>query len=251
LAVTVVAVGLLLASRLPWFAGTRSVVEAEAVIALFAPALVPLSSRHWLWLAGELTIAMATFALASAWGGRPAYRWAAAAMAIPVTWCWLLAAGVHLLEAYTWPAALALAMIGYYGAPRRPVRAHPPSSPGGEDAPALPSSWLAFAPSVVVALGPSTVLALRAHSAGRPVCVIVLALGTVVCGARWRLQAPVLLGAATLVVFGAQGIFPLIAQAPLWAALAVAGAVLVWLGATAERRMMDLKKVVAGFRDFH
>jgi hypothetical protein len=55
-------------------------------------------------------------------------------------------------------------------------------------------------------------------------------------GARARLQAPPVLGAVTLVVLGVDAVWPVATQLPRWATIGAAG-LLLWLGATAERRL--------------
>jgi hypothetical protein len=376
--VVALAAGLLFASRAAWFSGPRAAVEAETLAGLFAPCLFPLHEHAWAWSASELTVAMAAFALFSLRADRPAYRWAAAAMtvpvacawlaaagsgdnlgsvvvvavagsllsasalrslsparhplelevnitfalaslvpvasrswgfvaldlsvvmaaylvacvrplgryqqsprfayrwaaalmAVPVSWSWLLATGVHAVEAYTWLTALLGTAVAYVaGSAPVPRTAGPEAlgttgtvrrlGPGRGRVGAArlhavayrelrQSSWLVFAPGLCLALFPSTAMAMGAAAGSlRPVFVLGSAFVVVLGGARARLQAPIVLGAATLVFFGLQAACPLVHQAPLWATLGAAGAVLVWLGATVERRTAEVRRITSGFR---
>jgi hypothetical protein len=68
-------------------------------------------------------------------------------------------------------------------------------------------------------------------------------------GARGRLQAPLVLGAVTLVGLAADTALPVAARLPRWASIGGAGLLLLWLGATAERRLArlrDLRRQLAG-----
>lgn len=66
-------------------------------------------------------------------------------------------------------------------------------------------------------------------------------------GARHRLAAPLLLGAAVLALDALHELAPYIAQAlgtvPRWVPLALAGALLLGVGATYERRLRDVRRV--------
>ena len=69
------------------------------------------------------------------------------------------------------------------------------------------------------------------------------ALLVVLAGARARLQAPLVLGAVTLVALGVDAVWPVAAQLPRWATIGAAGLLLLWLGATAERRLAKLREL--------
>jgi hypothetical protein len=49
------------------------------------------------------------------------------------------------------------------------------------------------------------------------------------------------LGAATLVVLGADAALPVAARLPRWVSVGGTGLLLLWLGATAERRLARLR----------
>lgn len=84
----------------------------------------------------------------------------------------------------------------------------------------------------------------------RPVVLTMAAVVCVLVGAVRRLRAPMELGAATLLVLGIDNVGPVVAQLPRWITLGVAGLLLLWLGATAERRtaqVQGLRHGLAGF----
>jgi hypothetical protein len=65
--------------------------------------------------------------------------------------------------------------------------------------PRPPGSWLAYGPGLALALLPSLVLAVDGHGLARPLLLSGGALAVLLAGARARLQAPLVLGAGTLV----------------------------------------------------
>src|SRR4029453_8082405 len=104
------------------------------------------------------------------------------------------------------------------------------------------SSWLACGPGLAAALLPSLGLALEQDGLARPLLLTAGALLVVLVGARARLQAPLVLGAVTLVVLGVDAVWPVAAQLPRWATIGAAGLLLLWLGATPERRLGQLRE---------
>jgi hypothetical protein len=193
-----------------------------------------LGSASQPWLAVSLTLAVPAIGCAALRPGRDAYPMLAGATAVAATWAWLAAANVTLLEAYTLPAAavvLALAALHYRSRPE--VR-----------------SWPAYGAGLAIALGPSTVAAVSQSGVVRPVVLTIAAVVCVLVGAVRRLRAPMELGAATLLVLGIDNVGPVVAQLPRWITLGVAGLLLLWLGATAERRtaqVQGLRHGLAGF----
>jgi hypothetical protein len=176
------------------------------------------------WLAASLTVAVPSLALAAVGLRRPGYLWATVAVATVATWAWLAVAEVTLPEAYVLPAAAAALAAGL-AARRGPLR---------------PGSWLAYGPGLALALLPSLVLAVDGHGLVRPLLLSGGALAVLLVGARARLQAPLVLGAGTLVGLAADAVLPVAAQLPRWVSVGGAGLLLLWLGATAERRLARL-----------
>jgi hypothetical protein len=226
LAVAVAAAAVLVAGAL-WrrHAVEGPVMESVGNIGLVLGILLAGAEQRWLAIA--LTAAAPLLLAAAARPDRRAYAWCAAAVAVVATWAWLRIAGVSLPEAYTLPAA-AVALLAGALARRR--------------APQL-SSWLAFGPGLAAALLPSLGLAIDQDGVARPLLLTAGALLVVLAGARARLQAPLVLGAVTLVVLGVDAVWPVAAQLPRWAMIGAAGLLLLWLGATAERRLGQLREL--------
>jgi hypothetical protein len=226
LAVAVAAAAVLVAGAL-WRrdAVDGPVVEAVGIIGLVLGVVLAGSAQRWLAIA--LTAAVPLLLAAAARPDRRAYAWSAAVAAVVATWAWLSLAGVSLPEAYTLPAA-AVALLAGALARRR--------------APQL-SSWLAFGPGLAAALLPSLGLAIDQDGAARPLLLTTGALLVVLAGARARLQAPLVLGAVTLVALGVDAVEPVAAQLPRWATIGAAGLLLLWLGVSAERRLAQLREL--------
>jgi hypothetical protein len=226
-AVVVAAGGLLLAGG-RWRRGTAegAVLERLGLAGQVAGVLLAVPDERWLAVA--LTAAFPALLLAGA--RRPThdgYLWTGAATALAATWAWLSVAGVTLPEAYTLPAAAVALAAGWTAARRR--RPHP-------------SSWLTLGPGLAVALLPSL-------GAARALLLTVGALLVVLAGARARLQAPLVLGGATLLVLGLDALAPVAAQLPRWVTIGAAGLLLLWLGATAERRLARLRELREQFKE--
>ncbi|MFG1676441.1 SCO7613 C-terminal domain-containing membrane protein [Micromonospora sp. NPDC049282] len=146
-------------------------------------------------------------------------------------WLLLAAGQVAVLEAYTVPAALLALGAGLVALRHRPGL----------------TSWLALGPGLAAALLPSLVSVLAAPD---PQPLRRLALGTVAVGAvfggavrRW--QAPVVLGAATLVPLALHELARGWDLLPRWIFLALGGLALIGLAATYERRRRDLARLRA------
>jgi hypothetical protein len=153
------------------------------------------------------------------------YRLLAPATAVVATWAWLGAADVRVPEAYTLPAAAVMLLAGFVAARRQPET----------------SSWLTFAPGLLLAFVPTLMLTIQQADVARSVPLTLGALVVVIVGARARVQAPLVVGAATLVALGIDLLGPVAARWPRWIALGVAGMALLWLGATAERRLRQAR----------
>lgn len=147
-------------------------------------------------------------------------------------WIALFDGGVTAPEAYTGPLSILLLAVG---ALRRRTGA---------------GSWSAYGPGLLLTAVPSL---LEATGSGglRTLLLGTAALALVLLGARSRLQAPLTIGAAVLLVLALNEIGPavlgLLADLPRWLPPAVGGAVLLAVGATYERRLRDLRRVRAAF----
>ena len=159
-----------------------------------------------------------------------------AAVAVQLAgWIGLATADIRVPEAYTVPLSVALLAAGLL---RRRV------------APAS-SSWLAYAPGLAVTAVPSLAAALAGGTALRPLLLGAAAVGTVLLGARSRLQAPLVVGAAVLGVLAVDELGPalvgLTAELPRWLPLATGGALLLAVGSTYERRLAGLRRARDAF----
>ena len=145
------------------------------------------------------------------------------------SWVRLAESHVHSVEPYTVPAAVILLAAG--GVRRRTDREA--------------TSWHCYGPGLVLGLTPTLIQALADPGLVRPVLVGAVALIVLIAGIRGRLQAPLAVGAAVLAVDVVAQLSPALAAAydavPRWTLIALAGALLLTLGVTYERRIRDLR----------
>ena len=185
------------------------------------------------WLAVVLTAATAWLMVAGSSPARRLWLAAGAGTAVAATWAWLATFDVGLVEAYTLPAAAVALAAGVIARRRNPTV----------------DSWAAFAPGLAIGLLPSVALVIVDGGLARPLIVTVAALVVLLAGARTRLQAPMILGAGALLIVGLDALWPVAARVPRWAAIGAIGLTLLWLGATAEHRLAQLKELGRRFRD--
>ena len=164
---------------------------------------------------------------------RVRYGIAAAVLALCAVWAWLVAGRVEVVEAYTGPAAaaaLAAGIIGWRSGPGR--------------------SWLTLGPALVLAIGPTLALGIADDDPVRVLVAVGLALAAVIAGAAQRLQAPLCVGAAALIVIGIDQWGADLVRMPRWITLGAAGVLLMWVGATFGHRRRDWRRasdVIANF----
>jgi hypothetical protein len=161
-----------------------------------------------------------------------AFRWLAAATGLGAVVAWLAHAGVILLEAYTMTIGMAAIIAGAVVR-----RAHPNTS-----------SWIAFGPGLVLLLGPSLVVALGTGPMLRSCWVVVVSVAAVAVGAGAALKAPLVLGTAPLAILAIDALRPAAADVPKWIPIGVAGALILWIGATFERRMATVRRLNSAYR---
>ncbi|MEO6711848.1 MAG: hypothetical protein ABIM89_00295, partial [Mycobacteriales bacterium] len=142
-------------------------------------------------------------------------------------WRRLAAAEVTAPEPYLLPPGLLTVAIGYLRRRRTPTM----------------SSWAAYGTGLTLCLEPTLFLTLSDPALTRPMLLGAGALVVVLVGARARLQAPLLLGGATLAVDALVQIAPLAGSMPRWVSIATVGAILLLVGATYEQRLRDLRKL--------
>ena len=162
---------------------------------------------------------------------RPAAGYVGAALMVAATWVRLSASDITMPEAYTLPVTLAALSVGLLRRRRDPAA----------------SSWTAYGPGLLATLLPSLIAAWTDPAWLRPLLLGLGALAVTLYGARYRLRAPLILGGAALVLDGLHELAPFVVQAvgalPRWLPLALAGALLLAVGATYEQRLRDVRRV--------
>ncbi|MET9676919.1 hypothetical protein ABZY68_28065, partial [Streptomyces sp. NPDC006482] len=173
--------------------------------------------------------------IAAATAVRPERRrfasWTAAALFLLATWVRLAASEVTVPEAYTLPVTLPALAVGFLRRRRDPEA----------------SSWTAYGPGLAATLLPSLVAAWADPDWVRPLLLGLAALAVTLLGARFRLQALLVLGGAVLALDGLHELAPYVVQAvgalPRWLPPALAGLLLLAVGATYEQRLRDARRL--------
>ncbi|MFJ9518527.1 SCO7613 C-terminal domain-containing membrane protein [Kitasatospora sp. NPDC101801] len=160
----------------------------------------------------------------------------ATALLVLSSWVRLVIAGVTAPEPYTISVAAAALTIGHLH------RRRTPSAP----------SWTTYGPGLGTALLPSLLAVWADPHWLRPLLLGGCALALTVFGARRLLQAPLVLGAGTLLLVAGHELAPLLVEfldvLPRWLPLAAAGLLLLVLGATYEQRLRDARRARDGLR---
>ncbi|MDQ0682615.1 hypothetical protein QFZ56_001578 [Streptomyces achromogenes] len=155
----------------------------------------------------------------------------AAVLFVLASWVRLADWRVDTPEAYTLPVTV-LALLA--GVLRR--RTDPRTS-----------SWTAYGPGLAATLLPSLAVAWYDPEWIRPLLLGAAALALTLSGARRRLRAPLVLGGAVLTLDALRQLAPYLAQVgdalPRWVPPALAGLLLLALGATYEQRLRDVRRV--------
>lgn len=247
-ALLAVALGALLERPVAWWAPTVLVVPA--VVAAVGPRLgvVRVPAEVAAAAAGLLAVALATgdapvLALVLALAGvvcagaavrperRSAAGWPAGALFLAATWVRLAASEVTVPEAYTLPVTAAALAVGFARRRRDPQA----------------GSWTAYGPGLAATLLPSTLAVWGDPHWLRPLLLGAAALAVTLAGARGRLRAPLLLGGATLVAVALHELTPYVVQVvdalPRWLPPALAGVLLLAVGATYEKRLRDARRL--------
>ncbi|GGS72068.1 SCO7613 C-terminal domain-containing membrane protein [Streptomyces badius] len=162
---------------------------------------------------------------------RPVAACLAAALFVLASWVRLAASEVSFPEAYTLPVTVPALVVGFLRRRKDPEA----------------SSWTAYGPGLAVTLLPSLAAAWTDPGWQRPLLLGVAALVITLLGARYRLQALLLLGGAVLALDGLHELAPYVVQVagalPRWLPPALAGLVLLVVGATYEQRLRDARRV--------
>ncbi|MFJ8661558.1 SCO7613 C-terminal domain-containing membrane protein [Streptomyces sp. NPDC093795] len=173
--------------------------------------------------------------IAAATAVRPERRrfasWTAAVLFLLATWVRLADWEVTTPEAYTLPVTVPALVFGFLRRRRDPEA----------------SSWTAYGPGLAATLLPSLLAAWTDPEWVRPLALGVAALAVTLIGARFRLQALLVLGGAVLALDGLHELAPYVVQVvgalPRWLPPALAGLLLLAVGATYEQRLRDARRL--------
>jgi hypothetical protein len=223
---------------LPGLAATGAVLWAGSLLPRVA---VPtLTSAVTVWLVGPAVVSAAEEVSAGQMStylgivagallalslvrGRTPLVWAAAVIGTGSVWLWLPLLDVDTLEAFTGASALLLLTAGVMHLRRS----------GSLD------SLVTLGPALGMATLPSAVLAVEQAGTGenpwRAAVVILAGAVLAVVGARLRIKAPLGIGLTAAVIAGSGQLGALVGLVPRWLALAMAGALLLAAGFSAER----------------
>ncbi len=131
----------------------------------------------------------------------------------------------EMVELFSIPSALAALVIGGVGSPD-PRR----------------SSWATFGPGLLIGFAPSVAVVIAQGGTLRPVLVLVGAGIAIAVGVRSNLRAPIDVGGLSALVLAIDGIAPVAAELPRWLLIGTIGALALWAGATADRRLDQLRR---------
>ncbi|MFF2851320.1 SCO7613 C-terminal domain-containing membrane protein [Streptomyces sp. NPDC058001] len=218
----------LLAAR---FAGhpLTPVVECAGAVAGFLA--IGLAAEDTPMLALVLALCGVICAATALRDDRRGVGYAAGALFVLATWVRLGAWDVRTTEAYTLPVTVLALAVGVLRRRRDPEA----------------SSWVAYGPGLAATLLPSLAAAWGDGDWPRPLLLGTAALMVTLIGARQRLQAPLMLGGGVLALVALHELAPYIVQMvgalPRWLPPAVAGLVLLALGATYEQRLRDARRM--------
>ncbi|MEV6833804.1 hypothetical protein AB0N17_04660 [Streptomyces sp. NPDC051133] len=228
LVLVVPAVAALLAARA---ADARTTVAVEVTGAAAVLLAVGLTVTDPAMLSLVLSLSAVIAAGTAGRADRRPAAYAATALFALATWVRLAAWGVTAPEAYTVPVSVPALVLGALRR-RRDPRA---------------SSWVAYGPGLAATLVPSLAATWTDAHLTRPWLLGAAALLVTLLGARYRLRAPLLLGGAVLVLDALHELAPYLIQAadalPRWVPPALAGLLLLAVGATYERRLRDVRRV--------
>ncbi len=214
--------------------GLEAGAAATAVpLALAGVVLAPVSQEAS-WTAVYLTVGGAVVsAMSLLREDRRMLGWIGGLLLAAASWVRLADLGVQEPEAYTLPSALALLLVGLWHL-RRHDRA---------------STMTALAPGLSLALVPSLLWVLVDPTGLRVLLLGLACLGLVLAGARVGWTAPIALGAAVGALLVLRLAAPYVGDAvPRWVLLGAAGALLIVVGATWERRLQEARHVVGYVR---
>ncbi|MGI5448780.1 SCO7613 C-terminal domain-containing membrane protein [Streptomyces sp. CA-243310] len=217
----------------PRWGAVRVPAEAASIAPVVLALALAAPDRSALALA--LALAGVVCATAAVRADRRRLGWAAWALFVAATWVRLSASGVAWPEAYTLPVTLPALVVGFVRRRRDPAA----------------SSWTAYGPGLAATLLPALIAAWGDPHWQRPLLLGLASLALTLLGAHRRLRAPLLLGGATLAAVALHELAPYVVQAvgalPRWLPPALAGLLLLAVGATYEARLRDARRLRAAF----
>jgi hypothetical protein len=158
---------------------------------------------------------------------RPA-RVAGGVILIAATWSRLLAQDVDTVEWYTLPTAIVLCAIGVWLVHTRP------------DA----SSAFHLSPGLSLLLGPSLIATLPDPTSTRALLLGIGSFAILVAGAYLRWAAPLVVASVVLLTLAVVNLAPYANAVPRWVLFGLAGAALLYLGVTWERRLRNARTLI-------
>jgi hypothetical protein len=214
--------------------GVEVGAAAAAVPVALAGVLLAPESEHAAWTAVYLTVAgVAVAAMSLVRSDRRALGWVGGALLAAASWVRLWDVGVETPEAYTLPSAVALLLVGL-----QHLRTHRSAS-----------TVTTLGSGLGLALVPSLLWALEDPAQPRSLWLGLGCLTLVAAGSRLRWTAPMLAGAAVGSVLVLRLAAPYVGDAvPRWVVIGVAGAMLIAMGVTWERRLREARQVMAYVR---
>ncbi|SEE09709.1 hypothetical protein SAMN05216483_5340 [Streptomyces sp. 2131.1] len=170
---------------------------------------------------------------------RPFAGYLATGLFVLAAWVRLSLSGVSAPEAYTLPVTVPALVVGVLRRRRDPSA----------------SSWTAYGAGLSMTLVPSLAAAWADPHWTRPLLLGVAALVITLTGARLRLQALLVLGGTVLALDALHELTPYVVQVvgalPRWVAPALAGVLLLAVGATYEKRLRDARRVKEALGRMH
>ncbi|GAA2948330.1 hypothetical protein GCM10010446_36900 [Streptomyces enissocaesilis] len=225
---TVPAATAALAARVRGHATALPLEVTGAAAALLAAGL---AAGHAPALASVLALCGVIAAGTAVRADRRPVGYAALVLFVLAGWVRLAASDVAVPEAYTLPVTVAALAVGALRR-RRDPRA---------------SSWTAYGPGLAATLLPSLVAAWGDEHWLRPLLLGAAALAVTLTGAGRRLQALLVLGSVVLALDALHELAPYVAQVvgalPRWLPPALAGLLLLTVGATYEQRLRDARRL--------
>ncbi|MFC5823618.1 SCO7613 C-terminal domain-containing membrane protein [Nonomuraea insulae] len=180
-------------------------------------------------VAGVLVLLLSLWAGPAGRGGVHGLRYTGVTLLLLASWLRLGADEVTVVEAYTVPCSLVLLGFGWWRRRAAPV-----------------SSWPAYGAGLSFTMLPSLLAVYSDTEWRRSLALGVLALAALIAGARFRLQAPTVIGAVVVAGVAVRELGPYVSEmlvmVPRWVPIAVGGLLLVVVGATYEARMRDLRR---------